>query len=694
MVLAGLALIAGQLGWTAFVLSRSYFRQSDFLMLDRALREGLGWKYLTWVDAGHLMPAGLAVTWAVARTSVYSWPLAATAIMILVAAAALAMLRMLVTVFGRFDGASSGRRAGARFDGASGAASVRAGPVLRGAVPPGILIPLAVYLFAPLSVGAVAWLSVAVRVLPLQLAMFMAVHAHVRYLREERTRHLIASAVWLVVGMASADQGVLVPLLLFALTVGYFGTGRLREAASQAVVRYRRAWVTYALLLAGYCAVFFVQLVAWGVHVAGPGRATSLYEFAGNMLGAGFVPGLLGGPWQWAASGYAQAAPPAAAEYLSWIVVAVVVVVSCVYRPSAWRAWAILLGWVVAACIVPAAIGGAGFGLSVTALAEQTGYLANATGVLALCLGLAFLPAGVTADAPVRSARVLATLAFCCFFCFVAGTVASLQNFESVTSAAVARSYVATARRAVADAPRGTVIIDAPTPVTVMAPGFFSGEADTRHVIGPLARKGSRVTDGPSWVSTLDGVYSGQMIFDAKGQLRPVTVTGLASQPPPKPKPSAARRSYAKGGKAQPPGSPGSAGSAQPAGSARAAARACWNVTGAGMNIPLKGTLYRWAWTARVAYSGPAGLLSVTFGGSGSQRVAIPAGDHVVYVPVTGSGNAINLRFVDPAGSNADQAGTAGTAGTAGPLCVSGVTVGLIDADQKGRAIPAAPVPG
>jgi len=678
-------------------------------MLDRALREGFGWKYLMWVDAGHLMPAGLAITWAVARTSVYSWPLAFTAIMILVAAASLAMLRMLVTVFGRSDGAPS-----AAADGASGAVGVGGAA---GAVPRGILIPLAVYLFAPLSVGAVAWLSVAVRVLPLQLAMFMAVHAHVRYLRDERTRHLIASAVWLVIGMASADQGVLVPLLLFALTVGYFEPGRLRDAAGRAAVRYRRAWVTYALLLAGYCAVFFVQLVVWGVHVAGPGKATSLYEFAGNMLGAGLGPGLLGGPWQWAASGYAQAAPPAAAEYLSWIVVAVVVVVSCVYRSSAWRAWAILLGWVVAACIVPAAIGGAGFGFSVTALAEQTGYLANATGVLALCLGLAFLPAGVAMDAPARPVRVLA---FCCFVCFVAGTVASLQNFESVTSAAVARSYVATARRAVADAPRGTVIVDAPTPVTVMAPGFFSGEADTLHVIGPLARSraarsraGSRVTGGPSWVPALDGVYTGQMIFDAKGQLRPVTVIGLASQPAPKAKPAPTRRSRAKGGKAQSAqsaGSAGPAGSARPrsAGSARprAAAGACWNVTGTGLNIPLKGTLYRWAWTARVAYSGPAGLLSVRFGGSGSQRVAIPAGTHVVYVPVTGSGNAINLRFADPAGSDAGQgstagpsgaagvAGAAGQSGAAGPLCVSGVTVGLVDADQKGHAIPAVPVAG
>jgi hypothetical protein len=630
VALAGLALIAGQLGWTAALLAHSYFRQTDFVLLDRALREGFGWKYLMWADAGHLMPGGLAVTWSLARISLYSWPLASSVVMVLVAAASLAMLRMLLTVFARPDGAS----------------------------PPGILIPLAVYLFAPLSAGAVAWLSVALRVLPLQLAMFMAVSAHIRYLRGGRPRQLIASAVWLVIGMASADQGALVPILLFVLTVAYFEPGRLRDAAGRAAVRYWRAWTLYGALLAAYCVIFFIQLGVWGVHVAGPGKATSLYRFAGTMLGTGLLPGILGGPWQWQASGYAQAAPPAAAEYLSWVVVAIVVLASCLYRASAWRAWAILLGWIVAACIAPAAIGG--FGLSVTALGEQTGYLANATGVLALCLGLAFLPAGEAVDTPPRPVRALAAFAFCCF---VAGTVASLQDFESVTSAAAARSYIATARLAVADAPRGTLVVDGPTPATVMDPGFFSGQADTARVIGPLARH--KPAARPSWISALDGVYTGPMTFDAKGRLRPVIVTGLPSRPPPKPGP----KSKSKPGPGQRP-------------RAKAAIEACWNVTGRGTNIPLKGTLYRWPWTARLAYSGPAGLLSVTFGRSGSQQIAIPAGTHVAYVPVTGSGNVINVRFAGSAGSNGVS------------LCVASVTVGLVYPDQAGRAIPATPSPG
>ena len=618
--------MAGQLGWTAALLAHSYFRQSDFLLLDRALRDGLGWNYLMWLTGGHLMPAGLAITWALARISLYNWFLAGAVVMVLVAAASLAMLRMLVTVFARPDGPARA----------------------------GILVPFAVYLFGPLSAGAVAWLSVALRVLPLQIAMFLAIDAHLRYVRRGRPWALGAAAVWLALGMASADQGALVPVLLFALTVAYFVPGRLRDAARRAAAGYWRAWVLYGALLAAYCVIFFIQLAGSGLPVQGPGQASSLYRFAGTLFGTAAVPGFLGGPWQWLASGYAQAAPPATLEFLSWVLAALVVAASFFFRPNAWRAWAILLGWIVAAGVLPVAIHG--FGLSVTVLGGQTGYLASATGVFALCLGLAFLPAGEAAEpgkagpqAP-RPARAVAVFACCCF---AAGTIASLQAFESGALATGARSYVDTARAALADAPRGTVVVDGPTPATVMDPAFFPGQADTARVIGPLAggidragrpRAAARLT----WTSALDGVYADPMIFDAKGRLRPVAVTGPRSLPPP--------RSPAKG------------------------ARSCWNVTSSGTTIPLNGTLYRWPWTARLAYSGPAGRLSVRFGHGESRSVVLPPGAHLVYVPLLGSGNVVSARFYAAAGSK--------------PLCVAAVAVGLVYPDQAGRAIPVAPVTG
>ena len=613
VVLGGLGLIAGQLGWTEYLLARSYFRQTDFLLLDRALREGFGWKYLMWVNGGHLMPAGLAITWGLAHASLYDWPLANAVVMVLTATASLAMLRMLLTVFARPDGAS-----------------------------PGILFPLAVYLFLPLSAGATAWLSVALRVLPFEVALFLAVDAHVRYLRGRRIRWLLASGFWVLAAMTAANQGALVPVLLFALTTAYFVPGRWRDSVREAAAGYWRAWLLYGALLVAYCVVFFIQLSSAGVNVPGPGKATSLYQFAGTVIGAGLAPGMLGGPWQWAAAGYAQGTPPAAAEYLSWIVIAIVVALSCFYRTSAWRAWAILLGWVVAASVLPAAL--AGFGLPVTTLGQQTGYLASAAGLIALCAGLAFLPAGEVAVAAPRPLRVAGVLACCCF---AAGTVVSLQDFQLVNSAA-ARSYVTNARLAVAQAPSGTLVVDGPTPDTVLAPGFFAAQdADTAAVIGPLGPH--HRSAGLHWVpglNGLNGVYpgTGPMTFDADGVLRPIAVTGTRSAGPP-------RRTRKT--------------------------NACWTATTTGVSVPLRSPLYRWPWTIRVAYSGPAGVLAVTFG-SGDQAIAVPAGTHTAYLSVTGSGDAVDVQFY-PA--------------RAGQLCVTGITVGLVYPDQKGHGIPAHPHP-
>jgi hypothetical protein len=610
------ALVAAQLGWTAFLLGHSYFRQDDFVLLDSARTSGFGWSYLMSTDRGHLMPAGRAIIWVLARVSLYNWLLASAVIMVLVAAASLALLRVLLTLFG------------AR---------------------PGILVPLTLYLFAPLSVGTVAWLAAAVKILPLELALFLAVDAHVRYVRAPRRRTAAAAASWLLLGLASADQGAVVPLLLFALTAAFLrpagsaapagsapaASVRWSAAAAQALTRYRPIWLLYGALLAGYCALFFAQLSDSGTALPGPGQTTSLYRFAGTLIGVNAIPGMLGGPWHWVASGYAQAGPPAGLEYASWALAAVVIAASVAGRRGAWPAWAILLGWVVIADLVPVAVEGFG-SLSAATLGADTGYLADATAVLALCAGLAFLSAPLFPSAPLaRPARVVALSAF---GVFLAGSAVSLPAFVAATPSTAARSYIATARAALQDAPRATVVIDSPVPAAVMSAEFFARQADTSRVLGPLAGGGARPR--LSWISAPAGVLADPMIFDASGRLRPLAVSGPSSGPPP---------------------------------SGR-----CWDVTGAGTSIGLDGSLFRWPWIVRLSYSGPGGVLLIGFGGSTSQ-VAVPAGRHVVYVPAEGQGNAVSAVFLGPA---------------AGALCVTGVTVGSPQPDLAGQAIPARPVPG
>jgi len=77
VILTAVGLIVAQLCWKAYLLSRFYFRQDDFLLLDRALSSfGLRLNYLFAFSGGHLRPGGLVVFWLVTRLSPYDWPLA------------------------------------------------------------------------------------------------------------------------------------------------------------------------------------------------------------------------------------------------------------------------------------------------------------------------------------------------------------------------------------------------------------------------------------------------------------------------------------------------------------------------------------------------------------------------------------------------------------------------------------------
>ena len=233
---------------------------------------------------------------------------------------------------------------------------------------------------------------------------------------------------------------------------------------------------------------------------------------------------MFGGPWRWSTTGYDIVNPPAALQQLSWAVGIVVVVVSCARRVRAWRAWALLAAWIVAADIVPIVLGRLG-GISASLVAVQARYLMDATPVLALCIGLAFLPVAGPSMAepdvirfrlPAARSAVLVTMSF-----FLVGSFWSLQAFESLNSAAAtaARSYIATARVAVADAPRGTMIVDGPTPASVMDPGIFGLYGNTSFVIGAIAR--GEPAKHLSWTGSPRGVVGNLMTFNDLGQLLP-----------------------------------------------------------------------------------------------------------------------------------------------------------------------------
>ena len=673
VTLGAVTLIVIQLLWMGTLLARTYFRQDDYFNFDRALATGFTWKYLMLVSAGHMAPLGFAISWVLARLALYNWPLTCIVILALVAAACFALLRVLRTLFGD-------RQA--------------------------ILIPLAVYLFCPLALAAVDWWSVAVQTLPLELSIFLAMDAHVRYVRSGRMRTAVAAAAWLLLGLATVQKGAVTPLLLFARDLGFPGEGALDRRVAIAARRYWRAWVLYGVLLAGYCALFFSRLGSSTTPPSSPGPAGRVISFVSTLVGTTLVPGALGGPWRWAVigDGYAQASPPAALQQLSWGLALLIVVVSCVYRVRAWRAWAIMVGWIAVADVFPVVIGR--LGVSQPALLGlQARYVTDAVSVLALCLGLAFLPLAGEEDGyrfrlPARAApdageapgwRGRRRLARMTRVTTVTRSHRAMRSHGATRSPRAKRPRAGYARpsgpgpasrdprraqchpgaagrlpgrlvlvaagagrdhqhpgRAVlhrhradrgSEGATGALIVDGPTPAFIMDPYLFYPSGYTSRVIGAIAR------DYPAkhltWTtSPHGGIARTLMVFDAQGRLRPAAVAGLASGPP--------------------------------------RGRRCWKLAAAGTPIPLPRPLYRWSWTVRLEYSGPATALMVGFGGNQAQA-ALPAGTHAVYVHLAaGSGNEVTVTPLSPAPSQ----------------CLTGVSVGTWQPVPSGPPIPAMPAAG
>jgi hypothetical protein len=571
--LAAVVLIAAQLCWKAYLLSRFYFRQDDFLLLDRALSHGLSLNYLFRFSGGHLRPGGLVVFWLVTRLSPYDWLLASIVTIAALAAAGVLMLRLLLVLLGSR---------------------------------PAILIPLIIFLFTPLTLAGLSFWTTVTDWLPLQLTMLAATYSHVRYICSGRVGYVVAAAGWLSAGLLFDVQGAVVPLVLFALTSAYLVPGHWPSAARRTLRSFRRAWTIYGVLTAAYLILFFIKLQTSSQQPINPRHVSSVLSLAATMLRVGFIPAAIGGPWRWFVPGgdHGVAAETPALTQAAWVVAALIVGASLWYRRHALRSWLILAGWLLLADFGPVAIARL-TELPASLLGAETYYLADSAPVLAVCVGLAFWPVIGEQD-PYRVRRPrsvpLAVSAFALTGTFLVGSMWSGVTYLSSTSSARTRSYIDTARAALASARPGTVILSAPTPWYVMYAGFLGSASQTSNVLGPLApeRAGIRfVTDPKRAVTNL-------MMFDSLGNLRPAIDVGASSVRP-------------------------------------AGPRTCWPVRSAAARIPLSAHVFRYAWIIRLSYSGPATRLQLELGRAVTD-VVLQAGQREDDILVTGEGSTVLVR--------------------------------------------------
>jgi hypothetical protein len=506
ILLAAIVLIVAQLAWKSQFLGHLYFRQDDFHDLDLAYDHPLNWRYLTFIGAGHMIIGLRIIAWVLVRSSssTYNWLLASIVSLAFVTAASMAAYRMLRDLFGNR---------------------------------PGILVPLAVYVLSPLTLPDLGIWSSAMESVPLQLATFMAVSAHLRYVRTGRRPHMLAAAFWIAFGLLFFEKGLVLPLLLFGLTAAFLIESRsLLGGCFSALRRYWQAWLLYVVLDVVYVLILVQALHTSTSQPKVPVSASGVLTFAWELVRDTLLPGMVGGPWQWfpvEGGSFSFAAPPSALVAISVIVVIALAVASVWLRPVAWRAWLILAGWVLAADILPVAIGRLD-AFNAPVLGLETRYVADATPVIAICIGLAVLPL-VTDNANVavgrrRRRRIdsqqLRLVAAGLAGLFLFSSIWSVQAYEGVTNGTEASNYIANSKLALAQAPRGTVVADRHVPQSIVI-GTFYGYAFASKVVGYMER--GALKGKLRWLRSPHGTVDNLMIFGPDGRLYPVWVYGASS---------------------------------------------------------------------------------------------------------------------------------------------------------------------
>ena len=541
------------------------------------------------------------------KISPADWTLASAVTLVMLAVTCLALLRMLRTFFGNH---------------------------------PGILVLLGIYVLSPLSLSGLTWWSVTLELLPLQAATFFAMTAHVNYLKTADRRHALAAVVWLFVAMAASLRGAGVALLLVAVTSGFFIEGTWLRATLYALRRWWRLWLVYLTLAAGYAVVYVSTLTSSSISPGRPGSFSGVFGFARTQVGDAFIPGFLGGPWRWIGAGVsAEASPPAALARASWVIVAAIIIISIFYRPRAWRAWAILVGWLVVVDMVPVVLGRASF-FPGDVLGLWTRYVWDATGIAALCLGLAFLPLAGQASShrhSMRYYRPLRTAAACLITAAAIGSAVSFYSYPTDPDAALGRTYVATARIALSEAPNGTVILNDPVPSGVTGGQFVGPTAMAAPLLSPLINGLQQVK--PRFISRPDGTYGHLMEFDGWGRLVPSVIGGATSLP-------------------------------------LAAGKTCWPANNGTIIVKLNSYPQN-VRTLRLGYiSGSHGQVLVRYGGH-TLLYRFRRGLQAGFIPVRGSGNTVEIDRL-----------------TGKLPCFGDVEAGVLLPSSTGTAIPAAAVSG
>jgi len=346
------AMILAQIAFRAWATYGSWYHHDDFSFMARMANAGPSPRAAFEPYLGHLMPGGMYLSWLADAVAPYDFRVTATMLLVLQAGASIALLWMLVRVFG---------------------------------VRPGILPPLAFYLFCVITTPVAIWWAAGVNQLPWHIALFAGLGTHATYLRTHRLRYALMTVAWSAFGLLFFEKTILLFGAVAFLSLAYFATGTLGVRAVHVLRTYWRGVLVYAVALGAYLVAYVVAALDFGEAASG-----SLGRSAWNMVGNGYVTALAGGPLRW--DYLDQAALPDPGSAVRWASAAAVGLVVWEIRRArtrSLRAWLLPLAFLVVDVVLMTTGGTTYLG---TVVGFDYRYQGELGAVTAIALALAVLP--------------------------------------------------------------------------------------------------------------------------------------------------------------------------------------------------------------------------------------------------------------------------------------------------------------
>jgi hypothetical protein len=245
------------------LLQKSWFIYDDFDFLQDAHAGGLSLDTLFRPTSGHILPVTRIYTWVLLLPGEPSWLIASLIIVALFLISCWSLWWLLKVCFQ--DNRLS-------------------------------LLPFTLYATSATVALWATWWSMAIQELMLAITFFNAIGWAIKYFRSRQLLPLALTYFWWLIGMLSFEKSMIILIIIPAIALAYFSTGRPWQRIQQLWSKYKIAVITTFIAALGMTSLYFLNVPETKQSKLDP---SLIWPLLNVMLGETIWPMLLGGPLQW-----------------------------------------------------------------------------------------------------------------------------------------------------------------------------------------------------------------------------------------------------------------------------------------------------------------------------------------------------------------------------------------------------------